>query len=182
MALIRCSECGAEISDKAACCPRCGASVEVKNDTGSTMSQAASEYKKSYQAQQNQEPDFVQKQKKKTNSILLGAMVVFVIALVASPIFAGSKSTGPKYYIAQIPSEIGNASFNWTGVIDGYIHKDKKCCQSVVNYWNSSLTNGSDLEAELVKINPDSTAYKNRMGQAVSYEVVLSYCPLCRGW
>lgn len=175
MALIRCSECGAEISDKAARCPKCGALVNSENIAGGSAGEEA-------QVQPKQEPDFVQKQKKKTNSILLGAMVVFVIAFVASPIFAGSKSTGPKYYIAQIPSEIGNASFNWTGVIDGYIHKDKKCCQSVVNYWNSSLTSGSDLEAELVKINPDSTAYKNRMGQAVSYEVALSYCPLCRGW
>lgn len=182
MALIKCPECGAEISDKAACCPKCGASVEGKNNTSSSMSQAASEYRKSYQAQQKQEPDFVRKQKQKTNSILLVAMVVFGIILAVATIAESSKSTGPSYYIAQIPSEIGNASFNWTGVIDGYIHKDKKCCQSVVDYWNSSLTSGSELEAELVKINPDSTAYKNRMGQAVSYEVALSYCPLCRGW
>ena len=29
MALIKCSECSAEISDKANCCPKCGAPVEV---------------------------------------------------------------------------------------------------------------------------------------------------------
>lgn len=29
MALIKCSECSAEISDKASCCPKCGAPVVV---------------------------------------------------------------------------------------------------------------------------------------------------------
>ena len=33
MALIKCSECGAEISDKATECPKCGCPVEVSAAT-----------------------------------------------------------------------------------------------------------------------------------------------------
>ena len=40
MALINCSECGAEISDKATVCPRCGAPVgEDKESKGSGVKQ-----------------------------------------------------------------------------------------------------------------------------------------------
>lgn len=157
-------------------CIHCGSPLGTQNVSGGTNGSG----------QQIQEPEFVQRQKGNSKwwGVVAALWIVFGVLYVISTFSSGGSGgdPGPKYYVAQIPSEIGNASFNWTGVIDGYIHKDKECCQSVVNYWNSSLTSGSDLEAELVKINPDSTAYKNRMGQAVSYEVALSYCPLCRGW
>ena len=32
MALIKCSECSAEISDKASCCPKCGARITSEFD------------------------------------------------------------------------------------------------------------------------------------------------------
>ena len=35
MALIKCSECSAEISDKASCCPKCGSPVAVQKQSPS---------------------------------------------------------------------------------------------------------------------------------------------------
>lgn len=179
MALIKCSECGAEVSDKAVHCPKCGAPITVGGNENLIINQVAP-------TQPESEPEFVQKRKKSSKrmwQLLAAFWIVFgVLCVVLSAIDGVERDSGPRYYIAQIPSEIGNASFEWTGVIDGYIHKDKECCQSVVSYWNSLESSGVDLTAEVVKISPDSTAYRNRMGQSVSYEVALSYCPLCRGW
>ncbi|MCI9605269.1 MAG: hypothetical protein HFF03_01175 [Oscillospiraceae bacterium] len=120
----------------------------------------------------------------KSNEVLSVLSIIITLIILINHFLVVSKpTTGPQYYIAQIPSEVGKASFDWTGVIDGYIHKDKECCQSVVTYWNSAGgAAGSDLAAEVVKISPDSTAYKNYKGQSVSYKVALSYCPLCRGY
>ena len=179
MALVKCPKCGAEISDKAILCPKCGTPANAENNENLTANQTP-------QVQSNEEPDFVQKQKKNSKwfwgVIAALGIMLGILAVVLPSIDGVDRDPGPKYYVAQIPSEVGNASFEWTGVIDGYIHKDKECCQNVVNYWNSSGGDGGELNAQVVKINPDSTAYKNYMGQSVSYEVALNYCPLCRGW
>ena len=53
--------------------------------------------------------------------------------------------------------------------IDGYMHKDKKCCQKVANA----------AGGKVIRINPKDKVGENSIGQEISYKDVYRYCPLC---
>ena len=67
----------------------------------------------------------------KSNEVLSVLSIIITLIILINHFLVVSKpTTGPQYYIAQIPSEVGKASFDWTGVIDGYIQT-----KSVVRAW-----------------------------------------------
>ncbi len=96
MALIKCSECSAEISDKASCCPKCGAPVIVHKWRCSTCGNMISEdpcpycsnmYRfVGYAHTKNNEvcsaaPSFTAKNKKNRDFLIL-LLTVITIALI----------------------------------------------------------------------------------------------------
>ena len=178
MALIKCPECGAEISDKAILCPRCGAEITAKDRAKGYVTT-----ENTIQSDVSGGPDFAKNPQKVSIRGVLVAGFVCVLLAVGALLYFGAMAnyifSGPDYYVAQVPSTVGEALFDWTGVVDGYIHKGRSCCQSVVNYWNSHRSANSDLEAEVVRIKLEQTAYKNYKGQAVPYKSALHLCPIC---
>lgn len=80
MALIKCSECSAEISDKASCCPKCGAHITSEFDNIDIYSFSAPQSDKTEIANKNQNvdttPSFVKKNKRHLR-------LLFIICLIA---------------------------------------------------------------------------------------------------
>lgn len=98
MALIKCSECSAEISDKASCCPQCGAPVVVHkwrcSKCGNMISEKPCSYCSNaqtvvntnavdYESSVGTTPAFVAKNKRN-----LGALITFLVIAVVAIIFA----------------------------------------------------------------------------------------------
>ena len=94
MALIKCEECGKEISDKAASCPNCGAPVASTNNI--TIPK--------------QFRDKPPKEKKKTNwlKILLIVIVVYIVLGCVSGAFGGDSDEGTS--LESNTQEINNIS------------------------------------------------------------------------
>ncbi len=65
MALIKCPECGKDISDKAEICVNCGIKISDINNL--------------HEVSQNKEYEIIQEQNKKTKSII-GAIIVLIVA------------------------------------------------------------------------------------------------------
>lgn len=99
MALIKCSECSAEISDKASCCPKCGAPIAVHkwrcNKCGNIISEEPCPYCSNaqttvntntvaYESSVSATPAFVAKNKRNLRmliTILVIAAVAIIIAI-----------------------------------------------------------------------------------------------------
>lgn len=77
MALIACTECGQEISDKAISCPKCGAPVQA----GSSQSPVPA------------------KERRGTGRWLFWTIAVALVAIVAIPLMVGKESGGSNAYI-----------------------------------------------------------------------------------
>lgn len=165
MALIRCSECGAEISDKAARCPKCGAptvSGQASNGTAYVDNGSQQEVKQT-----------VTTSPKSENSSVTTIRAIIAILAIIGTLYSFCVIYVPKsYYVVQVSGGISN---NGIGYIDSYIHSDKNCCQSLVDMWNKE----SIYPAKIIKVKLTDTAYKNSLGQSVPYEAVLYYCPYC---
>lgn len=173
MALIRCSECSAEISDKASCCPKCGAPVIVHrwrcSKCGNMISEEPCFYCSNEQTvvennmnttpENNSQPI---NQSKKSNNVWKGIIgVLIAISLTLAPFYNDWFSS---YYVAKLPS------YNAASVkVDGYLHKSKSCCQKVANAF----------DAEVIRVKPHQSAGTNSYGQTVKYKDCFSYCPLC---
>lgn len=80
MALIKCPECGAEISDKATMCPKCG---NLTNADGITVAEAKEE---------QQTNNFSPKKKKSLlkQAILMWPLLILEIILVLAPLVISS--------------------------------------------------------------------------------------------
>lgn len=96
MALIKCSECSAEISNKASCCPKCGAPVVVHkwrcNQCGNMISEEPCPYCSdaqtavntntvAYEGSVSTTPAFVAKNKRNLR-VLITVLVVVAIAII----------------------------------------------------------------------------------------------------
>lgn len=178
MALIKCSECSALISDKASCCPKCGAPVVVHrwrcSKCGNMISEEPCFYCNNDQSvvktnmdttTENNSQPFAQSQKNSNGlKIILGILIS--ISLVLAPFYSDwfGDFFGSTYYVAKLPS------YNAASVqVDGYMHKSKSCCQKIANTFN----------AEVISVKPNQSAGENSYGQTVKYEDCFYYCPLC---
>lgn len=175
MALIKCYECGNEISDKASSCPNCGAPVVVHkwrcSECGNMISEEPCPYCSNLYSNVN--ATTIEKSStqsiahKKSNSafvkIVSGLIPLFLILAPFYNDWFGDFFES-SYYIAKLPS-ISAAAVK----VDGYMHKDKSCCQNVANAFG----------AEVIHVKPKSEAGTNEYGQSVSYKDAFYYCPLC---
>lgn len=173
MALIKCSECGREISDRANCCPGCGAPVIVHkwrcSKCGNMISEEPCFYCSNEQTvvenNMNTTPEHNSQpinQSKKSNNVWNGIVgVLITISLTLTPFYNDWFSS---YYVAKLPS-INAASVK----VDGYLHKSKSCCQKVANAF----------DAEVIRVKPNQSAGTNCYGQTIKYKDCFSYCPLC---
>lgn len=117
MALIKCSECGKEFSDKARCCPNCGAPVVIHkwrcSKCGNMISEEPCPYCSdeqtavntntvSYENSVEATPAFVTK-KKRSLGILISVLIIAACAIIiAIPFLQNSSSTKLNgEYIAQ---------------------------------------------------------------------------------
>lgn len=108
MALIRCSECGNMVSDKAERCPRCGCPVSVSAQAGFSVDSADEEtrliepprapipgtqpYRKETVAMHN----MASKQKQSNNKPLLYAVIALLLLLLAGSAYLIFKDNGSK--------------------------------------------------------------------------------------
>lgn len=177
MALIRCPECSAEISDRAKCCPKCGAPVAVHKwrcaKCGNTISETPCPYCNNTQTvadtnagvAMNNNTQPVARRKKTKGGLMSGVGTIIAIILILSTysdwfgaLFDSS------YYVAKF------SSFNAATLqVDGYMHKNKSCCQKVADAFN----------AEVIRVKPNQSAGTNSYGQTVRYKDCFYYCPLC---
>lgn len=100
MSLIKCSECGKEISDKATTCPNCGAPIEsMNNSIESSVSPIPEEPKKS-------------KKERKKGSCLKTILIVFGVLIVLSVIgnIIGGGNDKEKSESAQTESDANMVS------------------------------------------------------------------------
>lgn len=106
MALIKCTECSAEISDKASCCPKCGAPVVVDkwrcSKCGNMISEEPCPYCSdaqttvntntvAYESSVGTTPAFVAKNKRNLK-VLITALVITAVAIMVIAIGLQSNS------------------------------------------------------------------------------------------
>lgn len=106
MALIKCSECSAQISDKANCCPKCGAPVAVHkwrcSKCGNMISEEPCPYcsnaqtavninSAAYESSVSATPAFVAKDKRNLR-ILVTCLVIAAIAIIVVAVFSTKNS------------------------------------------------------------------------------------------
>ena len=180
MALIKCYECGAEISNKASCCPKCGAPVIVHSwrcsKCGNMISEEPCPYCNNIQLSKNTNEDYknniaVNPETVKNNQITVKnnnanrsqiIISIFIAILLISSFFP--LKNYKNYYVAKMPSYSAG-----TIKVDGYMHKDKSCCQNIANAFG----------ADVIRVKPKDKAGTNEYGQTISYEDAFNYCPLC---
>lgn len=89
-------------------------------------------------------------------SIILPLFILVVICV--------NMMWGKKMYVAKLPD------FNAATIqVDGYLHKDRECCQKVADYF----------DAEVIAVRTKDKAGTNEIGQTNTYEQAFSFCPLC---
>jgi len=86
MALVKCYECSATISDKADCCPHCGAPIAK---VGTTYNKNLNEFQVSSSAT----PTFVKKNKSFTYFIISFLITIFVVIIAIILLAGGFKGT-----------------------------------------------------------------------------------------
>lgn len=124
MALIKCSECSAEISDKASCCPKCGAPIAVHkwrcNKCGNIISEEPCPYCSNaqttvntntvaYESSVSATPAFVAKNKRNLR-MLITILVIAAVAIIV--IVIGTQSNSVKRDNSSLVGEwvLGNNS------------------------------------------------------------------------
>lgn len=127
MALIKCSECSAEISDKASCCPKCGAPVVVHkwrcNKCGNMISEEPCPYCSNaqtavntntagYESNVGTTPAFVAKNKRNLRMLVaclvITAIVIIVMTFLLNSI-GSNKLSGQ--YTAQTAFSVNAITF-----------------------------------------------------------------------
>ncbi len=186
MALINCSECGKEISDKATTCPNCGAPVKketvyVSRPTG----------------QIKPEP------KKKSNKGIIIAVVIGIIILIG--LFGGSNESEPtsseskntnldvveekEVEVAEVKKEEVKKETKKTLYYVGDIYEDRDIKMTYLNSYEFTDFNDfnqpkdgyivicAEFEVENISDSDQTVMYTDFNGYADGYEVEQSYSP-----
>lgn len=139
MALIKCSECSAEISDKASCCPKCGAPVVVHkwrcSKCGNMISEEPCPYCSnaqttvntnavSYESNVGTTPAFVAK-KKRNLGMLVTCLAIVAIAIIVIAIISQNGSSSNKSPDPNRTHE--NCSFLGTANVYPALHCQGNC-------------------------------------------------------
>lgn len=111
MALIKCSECSAEISDKASCCPKCGAPIAIHkwrcNKCGNMISEEPCPYcgdaqtavntnTVAYECGVSTTPAFVAKSKRNLGVLITILSIAAVAIIIAIFVLQNSGNSGSK--------------------------------------------------------------------------------------
>lgn len=90
--------------------------------------------------------------------------VLIIIFVLVTLTFSINFILGDRVYVAKFPEY--NAA---TVKVDGYLHRDKSCCQKVADLF----------DAEVISVRTKENAGTNEFGQTVTYSKAFSPCPLC---
>lgn len=145
MSLIKCSECGREISDKATACPHCGAPVEIESDEPVKEDNSEEEYTSktektpddSVVTETNNIMENTDKPKKKSKRILIIVIVAVLAVVGALGIYMYQKQKAQEEYdlaVTLMRSE--------TGLMEVYVNTivntdDIDSIEDLVNLTNS---------------------------------------------
>ena len=133
MAMIQCSECGKEISDKAASCPNCGAAVNTENQTGSIK-------KKSGKKSQSKLPVII---------MAVAGVVLAVIAGVSVRIIDGRTLMTGEIKLSELRSELASVSSELSSSktelskIEAQIESQSKKIEPLKDIYDASLAAGT---------------------------------------
>ena len=121
MALIYCSKCGKQVSDRAASCPNCGASIAPVPKYGNHQPQPQTIPQQQYVSQSHSKPQIVEDEpkskriKRKVTNVL--AIVVGIVVIGGSLVCNNSTSTQSEVYSrdtvaywVQVPASSNNYS------------------------------------------------------------------------
>ena len=118
MALIKCSNCGRMISDKAKACPHCGNTIEQNVKPGTEGHSALPKAPKSEEFSKSR------KGKSAVRVILaiFGSILLLYVGIIAFGYFRyGFISANPGHWYDVIRAEQGDADFQW-GLADEYLN------------------------------------------------------------
>ena len=179
MTLIKCPECGRDISDRAEKCIHCGyplhqtagvpeKSKEENHAENQTYVENSNDNQREWidpGVDHNNANATVPVQSNK--NIVKGIIGLVIVAVISYILYTGSIPFSPSYYVAKLP-DYSAASVK----VDGYMHRSKSCCQKVADAFG----------AEVIRIKPNKKAGINSYGQEVKYRDCFSLCPLCCDW
>ncbi len=128
MALIKCPECSAKISDKARCCPKCGAPVAFKLDNIDIYSFSDSQPSMSKVAKGKNNvdttPAFVSKNKRNLVVLITCLVIVFIVTIVFAAISQNGSSSNKKTNLNRTQE---NCTFLGTANVYPALHANGNC-------------------------------------------------------
>lgn len=152
MALIKCTECGKEFSDKASNCPHCGCPIE---DVKSAMAEKEQVKEQKKLAKENKpKKEMKPEQKKKIAIISSAAVIVMIIAIVLG-----------WYYGIKVPRDKAFATYtetatNYNGSIDTYNQSVEKFNTTAKQIIELNDTYISAIDAAQALIDSGETPYE----------------------
>ncbi len=161
MAIIKCPECGRDVSNKAEKCIHCGYPLHQAAAAPQNPGEADSKNRINLDDPGYNSSSPGQVVARNIWAKILSGVVVILVPVL---IYSGIVSFSPSYYVAKLP-DYSAASVK----IDGYMHRSKSCCQKVADAFG----------AEVIRVKPNEKAGTNSYGQVVKYNDCFTYCPLC---
>jgi len=153
MALIKCSECGKEISDKAKQCPNCGIDF-VKEKNKETNKKIKQEIKKKI--------PFVKK-----IVIIVISIIAFLFVLEFAIDFVGDIYLGMKYQEIYTETKMNGEELylrlekNDCGFMDSVYEKSNKTFECSYEIIDGEIYSPKDFNLHLKALNQDGTIYQN---------------------
>lgn len=140
MALIKCSECGKEISDKAASCPNCGCPVSVASENSSSLVQPNQKKEKRPKAPKS-------KKTKILIGVLCAVIVIFAIFFIRSN-FSRYDWNDVKLssLLPEPESKWGNLSSNREDYLSLSVHRLTN--EDYIEYISACVDMGFSIDAE----------------------------------
>lgn len=140
MALIKCSECGKEISNKAASCPNCGCPVSVASENPSSPVQP--------KQQKEKRPQTSNPKKRKFLLMLLCVVVVIVAIFFVRSNFSRYDWDDVKlsYLLPEPESKWGNLSSNREDYLSLSVHRFTN--EDYIEYISACVDMGFSIDAE----------------------------------
>lgn len=130
MALIKCTECGKEFSDKAAICPHCGCPIE---DVLKTMAEKQ-QIKEQKRAEKENKPKKEIKPEQKRKIAIISAVGICVVTLIAVLAW---------YYGVKVPRDNSFATYSETIVT----------CNDKINDFNDAVESYNDKANQIIELN-----------------------------
>lgn len=149
MGLINCSECFAKISDKATCCPRCGASIKIHkwrcSKCGNLVNENPCPYCENQQPSTNNSavhsipdatPEFVEKNKRNLGIIITILIITIIGIFIIASSLQKSSNSQKSGYISNDPNRTKEkcAYFGTTNVY-GSAHQSTISCTPDGDGW-----------------------------------------------